>query len=131
MTAKPTNTIADTMRQANSLHPDYAAYRIQQAEKWNHPDLQVAAGLCNVYEVRPLLQALAIEYQSELLAGIASTVAEIEDQREREGIRCRRKVTDKQRHALATALLEKYGSAREIVKAAWGLTDQQIDEAQV
>ena len=118
-----------TTSKYHSIPADWAAYRIQQAEKWSHSDLQVVAGLCSFYEMRPLLQALATEYKSELLAGIAATVAEIEDQREREGARCQRKVTDKQRHALATALLEKFGSAREVVKAGWGLTDQQIDEA--
>lgn len=117
------------MRKANSLHPDIAAQRILQAEKWNHPDLAVAQGLADVYEVRPLLDEIAAQLGSEKLAGIASTVAEIADQSEREGIRCRRKVTEKQRYALAVALLEKFGTPRGIAKAAWSLTDQQIDEA--
>lgn len=118
------------MRKANSIHADIAAYKIQQAEKWQHSDLMVVLGLANTYEVRPLLQAMAAEIGSDKLAAIAAGVAEIEDQREREGIRCRRKVTDNQRHALATALLEKYGTARGVVKAGWGLSDQQIDEAE-
>lgn len=119
------------MRKANSIHPDFAAYSIQQAEKWDRSDLMVVEGLVNTYEMRPLLQALAAEIGSDKLAAIAATVAAIEDQREREGIRCRRHVTAKQRYALATALLEKYGTARAVVKAAWGLTDEQIDEAEV
>lgn len=90
----------------------------------------VAQGLASMFEVRALLLALASEIASEKLASIAATVAEIEDQREREGIRCRRKVTDLQARALASALLEKYGTARSIVKAAWGMTDKEIDEAQ-
>lgn len=118
------------MGKANSIPPAWAAHRIQQAEKWSHTDLMVAQGLSSTFEVRPLLQALAAEIDSEKLASIAASVAEIEDQREREGIRCRRKVTDPQRRALATALLEKYGTARNIVKSAWGLSDQQIDEAE-
>ena len=61
---------------------------------------------------------------------ITATVQEIEDQRDRQGNRCYRNVMDKQRHALATALLKKYGTARNVVKAGWALTDQQIDQAQ-
>ena len=118
------------MAHANSIPAEWAAARIQQAEKWGNPDLAVAKGLADTYQVRALLQAIAAEIGSDKLASIAATVAEIEDQREREGLRCHRKVTDKQRHALGTALLEKYGSARNIVKAGWGLTDQQIDEAE-
>lgn len=47
------------MRKASSIHADIAAYKIQQAEKWQHSDLMVVQGLVNTYEVRPLLQALA------------------------------------------------------------------------
>jgi hypothetical protein len=97
------------------MRTDWIANRIQQ---------------CSYAQARILLKAIADEFASEKLAGILATVTEIEAQREREGARCRRKVTDKQRFALATALLEKYGTAREIVKAGWGMTDQEIDEAE-
>lgn len=117
------------MRKANSYHPEFAAQRVCQGEKWGHDEMTTAASLVSTYEVRPLLQALAAEIGSDKLAGIAASVAEIEDQREAQGRRCYRKVTDAQRHALAAALLEKYGTARNIVKAAWGLTDAQIDES--
>ena len=115
---------------ADSLHKDIAAYKIQQAEKWNHHPLKTAGRLASTFEVRPLLISLAIEIGSEKLASIAARVAEIEDQREAQGSRCRRQVSDKQRHALAAALLEKYGSPRNIVKAAWHMTDQEIDDAE-
>lgn len=115
---------------ADSLHKDIAAYNIQQAEKWNHNPLATASRLASTYEVRPLLQALAAEIGSDKLAAIAASVAQIEDQRWQEGRRCRRYVTDKQRFALATALLEKYGTPRNIVKAAWGMTDEEIDSAE-
>lgn len=119
------------MRKANSLHADIAAYRVQQAEKWAHAPLMTAKSLASTFEVRPLLKAIADQIGSAKLAAIASDVADIEDQREREGVRCRRKVSERQSHALAIALLERYDSPRGIVKAAWNLTDQQIDEAQV
>jgi hypothetical protein len=115
---------------ANSLPAAWAAIRIQQADKHGHGDLLVAKGLANMLEVRPLLRAIAREIDDEKLAAVAASVADIEDQRERESIRCRRKATDRQLHVLALALLEKFGTAREIVKAGWGLTDQQIDEAE-
>lgn len=118
------------MSNSNSMRADWMALRIQQAEKWKQSDLSVAEGLCSYAQARVLLKAIAAEFESEKLASILATVEEIEDQRERDGIRCRRNVTDKQRYALATALLEKYGSAREIVKAGWAMTDQEIDETE-
>lgn len=118
------------MSTSNSMRADWMAHSIQQAEKWNRPDLMVVESLCSYAQARVLLRAIATEFESEKLASILATVEEIEDQREREGARCRRKVTDKQRYALATALLEKYGSAREIVKAGWCMTDQEIDETE-
>lgn len=116
-------------RLPENLHPDIAAYIVQQAEKWDHPPAAVAGRLASTYQLRQILQDLAKSIDSEKLAGIAQSVADIEDQREREGIRCRRKVTEKQRYALAVALLEKFGTPREIVKAAWGMTDEEIDNA--
>lgn len=114
---------------ANSFHPIYAAEILLDTEKWNHSPIVAAGRFVSTYEVRPLLDALADEIGSEKLASIAATVAEIEDQRKAQGGRCRRYVTDAQRAALSKALLEKYGTPRNIVKAAWGLTDEEIDAA--
>lgn len=115
---------------ANSLRSDWAAYKIQQAEKWGHSDMVVAKGLTDTAEALALVNALAAEIGNQKLADIAKTVAQINAQRADEGIRCRRKVTANQRYALATALLEKHGSPRAIVKAGWNMTDEEIDNAQ-
>jgi RNase P/RNase MRP subunit POP5 len=114
---------------SNSWHPDYAAEFVLRQERQAFPETHSAGLMATTFEVRPLLRSLADEIGSEKLAAIVATVADIEDQREAQGIRCRRKVSDKQRMALATALLEKYGSTRNIAKAAWGLTDEQINSA--
>lgn len=110
------------------LPADFAAYRILQSEKWNHSDLLVAQGLASTGQALRLALGIAADIGSDKLADIARSVEEIELQRAREGIRCRRRVTDRQRHALASALLERFGEPRSIVKAGWGLTDEQIDE---
>jgi hypothetical protein len=115
---------------ANSLRSDWAAYKIQQAEKWGHSDMVVAQGLADTAEALALVNALAAEIGNQKLADIAKTVAQINAQRAAEGIRCRRKVTENQRYALATALLEKHGSPRAIVKAGWAMTDEEIDSAE-
>ena len=40
-----------------------------------------------------------------------------------------KKITDKQQYALGVALLEKFGNARAIDAAIWGLTDAEIEAA--
>lgn len=117
------------MRNANSWHPDYACEACKRHEKNGREDLNFVKYLCSTYEVLPLVKAIADKIQNEKLMGIANTVTEIEQQIEKEGSRCRRKVTDKQRYALAVALLEEYGTARAIVQAAWGVSSEQIDNA--
>lgn len=118
-------------RKANSWHPEYAAEACARHERNGHDDMVFVKFAASAYEVLPLVKAIAAELGDERLAGIAATVAEIEQQIEDQGRRCKRKVTDAQRHALAVALLEKFGSARAIVKAAWGVSDDQIDNADI
>lgn len=116
-------------RNPNSWHPDYAAEALARNERNGHSDLVFVKFAASTFELLPLVHNIASELADAKLAGIASTVAEIEAQRESLGRRCYRKVTDAQRHALAVALLEKFGTAREVVKAAWGISDAQIDNA--
>jgi len=123
------------MRNPNSWHPEYAAEACKRHEhnavRWDHDDLLFVKVLCSTYEVLPLVKSIAAEIDDKKLADIAETVGEIEKQREAQGNRCYRKVTDKQRHVLAVALLEKFGTPRSIVKTAWSVTDQQIDNADI
>lgn len=119
------------MAKANSWHPEYAAEALARHEKNGHDDMVFVKFACSSFEVLPLVKAIAAELADERLAGIAASVAEIEQQIEDQGRRCKRKVTDAQRYVLAMALLEKYGTAREIVKSAWGVTDEQIDNADI
>lgn len=113
----------------NSYHRDAAAYIAQQAEKWGRSEINAISFIITAFEVRPLLQALAEKLGSEKFASICATMFVIENQRHKEGARCRRYVTEKQRFALATGLLEEHGSHRQIVKLAWSLTDREIDGA--
>jgi hypothetical protein len=115
-------------KKINSYYPDQVAKMVVSLEKWQNDEISLVRNLVSMWEVRPLLTKLAEEIGSSKLEEIASSVFSIEDQREREGSFCRRQITDKQRVALATALLEKYRTAREIVKSGWSLTDQEIDD---
>ena len=115
---------------ANSLPSDYAANRIQQAEKWGHVYLMTVTNISDTAEAIALVQSIAADLDNAKLGDIANTVAEINAEREANGKRCYRKVTEKQRFALATALLEKYGTPREIVKHGWSMTDAEIDAAE-
>jgi hypothetical protein len=45
--------------------------------------------------------------------------------------RCKRRVTDEMQYALAVALLERYESARGIGAAIWGLSDDEINNADI
>lgn len=117
------------MAKANSWHPEYAAESCKRHEANGHDDIVFVKYAASAYEVLPLVKAIAAELNNQKLASIANTVEEIEVQREREGRRCRRKVTETQQHELAVALLEKFGTARNVVKAAWSVTNEQIDNA--
>lgn len=119
------------MRKANSWHPDYAAEACARSERDAHQDLTFVKYASSTYQVLPLVHTIAAETGDSKLASIAATVSEIEQEREEKGNRCYRKVTEAQRHVLATALLKKYGSARGVVKAAWNVTDAQIEDADI
>lgn len=118
-------------RKPNSWHPEYAAEVCARHERNDHDDMVFVKFACSAFEVLPLVKIIAEELGDAHLAGVAATVAEIEQQIEDQGRRCKRKVTDAQRYALAVALLEKYGTARALVKAAWGVTDADIDNASI
>jgi len=118
-------------RKPNSWHPDYAAEACARHERNGHDDMVFVKLASSAFEVLPLVKAIAAELNDERLAGIAATVAEIEQQIEDQGRRCKRKVTDSQRYALAVALLEKFGTARSVVQAAWGVSAEQIDNADI
>lgn len=118
-------------RKPNSWHPEYAAEAMASSERNAHSDLVFVKFAASAFEVLLLVRQIAADLGDSKLAGIAATVGEIEQQIEDQGRRCRRKVTDAQRHALAVALLEKFGTARDVVKAAWGVSDEQIDNADI
>lgn len=118
------------MEKINSWHPDYAAESLVRYERSGNRDMFYVTWIASTFEVLTLIRAIAADLGDKKLSGIAETVAAIEAQRKSEGIRCRRKVTAKQRHVLAVAVLEKFGTARGVVKAAWGLSDEQIDSAE-
>lgn len=118
-------------RNPNSWHPEYAAEALARNERNGHSDLMFVKFAVSAFEVLPLVRQIAAELDDSKLAGIVATVGEIEQQIEDQGRRCKRKVTDAQRHALAVALLEKFGTAREVVKAAWGVSDEQINNADI
>lgn len=118
-------------RKPNSWHPEYAAEACARHERNGHDDMMFVKFAASAFEVLPLVRQVAAELSDSKLASIAATVSDIEQQIEDQGRRCKRKVTDAQRHALAVALLEKLGTARDVVKAAWGVSDDQIDNADI
>jgi len=113
-------------------NPAYAAESIKRHElnRWSKdPSLQWTEFAIQCGEVAALAQKIGHEIGHEKTVSIAQTVLDTIEDRERCGIRSRRKITDKQRRALAIVLLEQFGSARGIAAAVWGLSDSDIDNA--
>ena len=113
-------------------HRDFAAESIKQYElnQWcTDPSFTWTKYAIECGEVVKLAQQVGHTTENQKIVSIAETVLDTIKQSVHEGIRCRRRITDKQQHTLAVALLEQYGNARAIATAVWGLTNEEIDNA--
>lgn len=113
-------------------HREYAAESIKRHElnRWtSDPSLEWAEFAIECGEVVKLAQQIGREIGHEKTVSIAQTVLDTIEDHERRGARSYRKITKKQRRALAVVLLERFGTAREIAKKIWGLTDEEINNA--
>ena len=113
-------------------HRDFAAESLKSYElnQWcKDPSFTWTKYAIECGEVVKLAQQVGQSIGNQKIIDIAQTVLDTITQSVNEGIRCRRRITDKQQHTLAVALLEQYGSARAIAAAVWGLTDEEIDNA--
>lgn len=116
-------------------HRDYAAESIKSMElsRWAaDADVQWARYAVECAQVAELAATVGRDIGSDTIVGIAQTVIDTIVDVARGGTprtRSRRKITDAQRHTLAVALLEKFGSARGIAAAVWQLTDEEINNA--
>lgn len=108
------------MTYLNAWHRDYAAESLSRMTT----DMVWVQYAVECGEVAKLAATLGGK-----TADIAETVISTIQDSVRMGTRSRRTITPKQRYALATALLEKFGTARAIANAVWGLTDEEIENA--
>lgn len=125
------------MNYLKSWHRDHAAESIKRRElnKWSDdPNYDWTMYAIECGEVAALARRVGEEISSDLVVGVAQTVFDTIEDVARGGTprtRSRRRITDKQRKVLAEALLERYGSARGIAAVLWGLTDGEIENADV
>ncbi|AYN21572.1 hypothetical protein [Alcaligenes aquatilis] len=117
------------MSYLNAWAPEYAAASIKRAENYHK---EKAEKVWSEFAVEcGQVAKLALDFGDEKIQSIAQTVVKTIDDSHKLGARSRRTITPKQRYALAQSLLSKYGSHRAIAAAAWGLTDTDIDNADV
>ncbi|MFL8078268.1 hypothetical protein [Xanthomonas vasicola] len=109
--------------------------KANELSRWvDDADMKFAMYVVECGQGAQLAQDVGREIGNETIVAIAQTVIDTIDEVSRGGTprtRSYRKITDKQRYVLAVALLEKYGSARGIAAAGWGLTADEIDNAEV
>lgn len=117
------------MTYLNTWHPEYAAESLKRHEN-HHNDNADRAWTEYAVECGQVAE-LAATLGDAKTVSIAQTVISTINDSHKLGKRSHRKVTPKQRYALAKALLAKYGTARAIAAAAWGLSDEDIDNADV
>ncbi len=115
------------------MHRDYAASSIKRHERQFGSDadwffVKYIITCEGEFGALTLLDQIADELDDDKIRDIAATVRSIKNGVVRNG---HRRYTDKQINVLAIALLEKYSSARGIGAAIWGLTDEEINEAEL
>lgn len=95
------------------MHIDWARETVERHEKWHSDyDYTLMQLLCTEPEVLKIADALGIDK----ITSIATSARAAVGQRYKY-------VTDKQRHALAVALLEAHGNARAVLALAFGVTE--------
>ena len=98
-----------------TMHIDYAKETIEYYERnFANYDMMVLESFC----VEPEFLAVAISFGDKKITGICETIKEIQD-----GYGSRyRKITSKQRYALAKFLLDNLGSAKSVIAKAFNTT---------
>jgi hypothetical protein len=108
-------------------HRDYAAESLKRAElsRWaTDANMQFALCVAECGQGAALAQEVGREAGSDKIVAVAQSVLYTIN-----GGNRYRKITAAQKHTLAVAMLEKYGTGRGIAAAIWGLTDAEIDGA--
>jgi len=122
------------MSYSKTWHRDYAAESVKRHEtsKWaKDANLEWTEYAIECAQVAELAKSVGEEIGDSKTSDIASTVLEVIAADVAGGSRNHRKITQPQRHALAVALLEKFGTARAIAAEVWELTEAEIDKARV
>lgn len=119
----------------NVWHRDYAAESIKRIEldEWtqdaNFEWFQAAAKCGQVVE---LLIGGSDEFASAVATTVRNTISGGGAARKVNGRWVRgREISRKQVRVIATALAEQFGTARAVAAKVWGLTDEEIDNAEV
>jgi hypothetical protein len=111
-------------------HRDYAAECIKGHDQFGEDaDYFFAKFIIECGQGAELARKAGELAGSEKIVSIADTVLSTIRESDARGARCRSRITGKQAHALAVALLERYESARGIGAAIWGLTLEEIEKA--
>ncbi len=123
------------MSYSKTWHRDYAAESVKRHElsKWaKDANLEWTEYAIECAQVAQLSMQVGEEIADSKTVDIATTVLDIIAADVAGGNRrgrTYRKITQPQRHALAVALLEKFGTARAIAAQIWQLSDAEINEA--
>ncbi|MCA0240193.1 MAG: hypothetical protein LCI02_04980 [Proteobacteria bacterium] len=109
-------------------HRDYAAETIKryESDRWlsEKADFNFATYLMTCAQGVELAASVGREIGNDKIVSIAQTVLDTIN-----GSNKYRKITPAQQKALAVALVEKFGTARQIAAEIWGLTPAEIDAA--
>ena len=109
------NVALNIKRRKGSMHIEYAADSVLRGAK--HGESYVLESYADDESILGLVD----EACSEKARAIAATIREIRDAR-----RSHRKITSKQRYAIAQSLLEIFGTAPAVFAASYGVSEIQF-----
>lgn len=101
------------------MHIDYAAEALVGMESPKHVAPFPAQSIVEAFAAEKEFLDLALSLRDEKICSIAGTVKSSESNHYK-------KVTHAQKHALASALLVKFGTARAVYAAAFGVSQMQM-----
>ncbi len=103
------------------MHIDYAREVVEYHEdNYDEHNMTILKSMCAESEVMKIAESMGVEK----VFSICKTMREATHSRYN-------KITDKQRHAVAAALLEKYGTARAVLALAFNKTELEMFGAEV
>lgn len=119
------------MTYLNSWHRDYAAESIKRFEEKNGNSEEASKLWINFAVECGQVVKLVNKSDDSKARSIAQTVIEIINASNKLGKRSYKKITPRQRYALTVELINRFGTARAIAHAVWGLSDEEINNADI